>query len=108
VRLSLDEHMLLLRECAGGAGAAAAAAAAPSSTASGAAGWCRELEALAQLPRCDAVRFPYGILEIKLRDKAAAPEWVKELQVRVRACVCKHVCVCVHVFGGLTVRCRWD
>lgn len=65
VRLSLDEHMLLLRERG------------PHDNRS----WCRELELVPQLPGCDAVRFPYGILEIKLADKTAAPEWVRELQV---------------------------
>jgi SPX domain protein involved in polyphosphate accumulation len=52
VRLSLDEHMLLLRE--GGQ---------PGQ-------WCAGLEGQGQLPGSDAVRFPYGILEIKLQEEA--------------------------------------
>jgi SPX domain protein involved in polyphosphate accumulation len=56
VRLSLDEHMLLLRE------------ARPSTNSSTThSPWCSPLEAAEQLPACDAVRFPYGILEIKLQ-----------------------------------------
>lgn len=66
VRFSLDEHMLLLRE--GGA--------APYSSHLS---WCSPLESLAQIPASDAVRFPYGILEIKLQDKEAAPAWVHDL-----------------------------
>jgi SPX domain protein involved in polyphosphate accumulation len=52
VRLSLDEHMLLLRE-----GAQQGQ-------------WCAELETRGQLAGGDAVRFPYGILEIKLQEEA--------------------------------------
>jgi SPX domain protein involved in polyphosphate accumulation len=56
VRLSLDEHMLLLRE------------ARPSTNSSSTdSPWCSPLEDAEQLPACDAVRFPYGILEIKLQ-----------------------------------------
>jgi SPX domain protein involved in polyphosphate accumulation len=67
VRFSLDEHMLLLRE--GG-----------NSNNSGSAGsWCSPLESLGQIPGTDAVRFPYGILEIKLQDKEGAPAWVHDL-----------------------------
>ncbi|KAF8068248.1 yippee-like protein [Scenedesmus sp. PABB004] len=68
VRLSLDEHMLLLRER--GAAAAAGAGARPGD-------WCAPLEAAAELPAGDAVRFPYGVLEVKLQEDA--PPWVAEL-----------------------------
>lgn len=66
VRFSFDEDMLLLREGAASAGSHSS--------------WCSPLESQSQLPFSDAVRFPYGILEIKLQDKQAAPAWVHELQ----------------------------
>lgn len=69
VRFSLDEHMLLLREAR-----PATAAGTGSSPA-----WCSPLETVEELPAADAVRFPYGILEIKLQDKDGAPAWVQEL-----------------------------
>jgi len=76
VRLSLDEHMLLLREtpqpppaCHTNSG----------SNGGGNGSWCSPMESLPQIPAADAVRFPYAILEIKLQDKEGAPAWVHEL-----------------------------
>lgn len=62
VRLSLDEHMLLLRQ---------------GSAAAGSGDWCADLESAAVLPPCGAVRFPYAILEVKLQEDA--PPWVGAL-----------------------------
>lgn len=74
VRLSLDEHMLLLRE-AGQPGQ-----------------WCAELEGQGQLPGGDAVRFPYGILEIKLQEEAPGGccvlFWVLLVSMVLFFCVC--------------------
>jgi SPX domain protein involved in polyphosphate accumulation len=72
VRFSLDEHMLLLRE--------SPPAAAAGSTGSSSSNWCCPLESLEHIPASDAVKFPYAILEIKLRDRENAPAWVHELQ----------------------------
>lgn len=72
VRFSLDEHMLLLRE--------SPPAAAAGSTGSSSSNWCCPLESLGHIPASDAVKFPYAILEIKLRDRENAPAWVHELQ----------------------------
>lgn len=68
LRISLDANMLLLREqpppADGGGGGAASGA------------WCGAggLEA-GPVPGGDVVRFPYGVLEVKLQE--ATPQWVK-------------------------------
>jgi SPX domain protein involved in polyphosphate accumulation len=59
VRVSLDEDMLLIRERD-----------APMTLGD----WCSRAGLDAPLPTRDVVRFPYGILEIKLQ--VEAPEWL--------------------------------
>eukprot|EP00878_Enallax_costatus_P031775 GHUV01034812.1.p1 GENE.GHUV01034812.1~~GHUV01034812.1.p1 ORF type:complete len:129 (-),score=39.02 GHUV01034812.1:197-583(-) len=82
VRLSLDEHMLLLREkhTTSGPTGAAAAGNGPSDE------WCASVEGSAQLAAGDVVRFPYGILEIKLQDEA--PAWIRVSQATNPLAVC--------------------
>lgn len=62
--------MLLLREKQATPGTAGAAAGTGCDDE-----WCASVEDAAQLAAGDVVRFPYGILEIKLQDKA--PEWIR-------------------------------
>ncbi|KAI8468970.1 MAG: VTC domain-containing protein [Monoraphidium minutum] len=63
LRVSLDDHLLVLRE----RGAHRAAG-----------DWCAALESCGPLAGCDVVRFPYGVLEVKLAG-VAGPAWVQEL-----------------------------
>ena len=71
VRVSLDEDMLLIRER-------------DAAVASG--DWCSRMGLDAPLPTRDVVRFPYGILEIKLQ--VDPPEWlmVSGQGLRMGAC----------------------
>ncbi len=89
VRVSLDEHMLLLRECGvqqqpqptrPDMPAVFDACEGPhthSNAGQQPHDWCAQLESRGALPPGDAVRFPYAILELKLQE--ATPAWVDGL-----------------------------
>ncbi|KAG2494139.1 hypothetical protein HYH03_007777 [Edaphochlamys debaryana] len=62
VRISLDTDLVFLRELG--------APRAPG-------GWCRDSRA--PLHPADVVAFPYAVLEVKLADEGAAPDWVQSL-----------------------------
>lgn len=63
VRISMDNHMLIVREWG--------IPRVPGD-------WCQDLNRV--LPSKDVVRFPYAILEIKLKDRENIPQWVEDLK----------------------------
>jgi hypothetical protein len=76
VRVSLDEDMLLVRE-------------GPSLVAPG--DWCSSAGLVTPLAGGDLVRFPYGVLEVKLQEEA--PAWI---EVRPWATKCVVLTLCDH------------